>query len=106
MAADNAAALNNDPTQVMVEALTEGRTENHREMSSWPERLPASNAPINAGATPGNDSLRVRAREREHILEVLRRVNGSRKQAIALLGISERALRYKLKQYREEGFIH
>ena len=46
-----------------------------------------------------------RAREREHILEVLRRVNGSRKQAIALLGISERALRYKLKQYREEGFL-
>jgi two-component system response regulator FlrC len=49
--------------------------------------------------------MRVRAREREHILEVLRRVNGSRKQAIALLGISERALRYKLKQYREEGFL-
>jgi two-component system response regulator FlrC len=50
------------------------------------------------------DSMHVRAREREHILDVLRRVNGSRKQAIALLGISERALRYKLKQYREEGF--
>ena len=42
--------------------------------------------------------------EREHILRVLKGTGGNRKQAIAILGISERALRYKLKDYRERGF--
>ena len=42
--------------------------------------------------------------EREHILSVLRDVGGSRKKAVARLGISERTLRYKLQQYRGEGF--
>ena len=42
--------------------------------------------------------------EREHILKVLAEVNGHRKKAVAILGISERALRYKLKSYREAGF--
>lgn len=42
--------------------------------------------------------------EREHILRTLAEVNGSRKQAIERLGISERTLRYKLQQYREEGW--
>lgn len=43
--------------------------------------------------------------ERQHILETLAKVGGSRKKAIELLGISERTLRYKLKQYREEGVL-
>jgi two-component system response regulator FlrC len=43
--------------------------------------------------------------ERQHILETLARVGGSRKKAVEALGISERTLRYKLKQYREEGFF-
>ncbi|HTH94211.1 MAG TPA: sigma-54 dependent transcriptional regulator [Rhodocyclaceae bacterium] len=43
--------------------------------------------------------------ERQHILETLARVGGSRKKAVEVLGISERTLRYKLKQYREEGFF-
>ena len=42
--------------------------------------------------------------EREHILRVLKGTNGNRKEAIEILGISERALRYKLKDYREKGF--
>ncbi|QDF96481.1 sigma-54-dependent Fis family transcriptional regulator [Azoarcus sp. DD4] len=41
--------------------------------------------------------------EREHILGTLRAVGGSRKKAVEKLGISERTLRYKLQQYREEG---
>ena len=41
--------------------------------------------------------------EREHILQTLSEVGGSRKLAIERLGISERTLRYKLQQYREEG---
>ncbi len=44
--------------------------------------------------------------ERQHILDTLAKVGGSRKKAIDLLGISERTLRYKLKQYREEGFFN
>ncbi|NBS98422.1 MAG: hypothetical protein EBT08_20095, partial [Betaproteobacteria bacterium] len=49
------------------------------------------------------DAVDMRSIEREHILQVLRTVNGSRRRAVELLGISERALRYKLKSYREEG---
>jgi two-component system response regulator FlrC len=41
--------------------------------------------------------------ERDHILRTLAEVGGSRKQAIERLGISERTLRYKLQQYRDEG---
>ena len=47
----------------------------------------------------------VREREREHILRVLREVGGSRKRAVERLGISERTLRYKLQQYRDEGHV-
>jgi two-component system response regulator FlrC len=43
--------------------------------------------------------------ERQHILDTLAAVGGSRKKAVALLGISERTLRYKLAQYREEGVL-
>lgn len=41
--------------------------------------------------------------ERQHILDTLKSVGGSRKLAIEKLGISERTLRYKLQQYRAEG---
>lgn len=41
--------------------------------------------------------------ERDHILRTLVEVGGSRKKAIERLGISERTLRYKLQQYRDEG---
>ena len=42
--------------------------------------------------------------ERDHILKVLAQVGGNRKEAVAILGLSERALRYKLKAYQEAGF--
>ena len=42
--------------------------------------------------------------EREHMLKVLAQVGGSRSKAVQILGISERALRYKLKSYKEAGF--
>ena len=44
--------------------------------------------------------------ERLHIPETLASVGGSRKKAVAILGISERTLRYKLNQYRAEGFFN
>ena len=43
--------------------------------------------------------------EREHILETLASVGGSRKLAGERLGMSERTLRHKLKQYREAGLF-
>ena len=43
--------------------------------------------------------------EREHILETLALLGGSRKLAGERLGMSERTLRYKLKQYRDAGLF-
>ncbi|MGE5027463.1 MAG: sigma 54-interacting transcriptional regulator, partial [Betaproteobacteria bacterium] len=53
---------------------------------------------IAAGAAMDMKSL-----ERAHILETLESVGGSRKLAAEKLGMSERTLRYKLQQYREEN---
>ncbi|MBZ0105125.1 MAG: sigma-54 dependent transcriptional regulator [Sulfuricella denitrificans] len=47
--------------------------------------------------------LDMKSLERVHIMEALAAVKGSRKQAAQRLGMSERTLRYKLQQYREEG---
>jgi two-component system response regulator FlrC len=43
--------------------------------------------------------------ERQHILDTLAAVGGSRKKAVERLGISERTLRYKLQQYRTTGMV-
>lgn len=48
---------------------------------------------------------RMKDLERQHILETLSAVGGSRKLAVQRLGISERTLRYKLQQYRKSGTI-
>ncbi|WP_301102990.1 sigma-54 dependent transcriptional regulator [Propionivibrio sp.] len=47
----------------------------------------------------------MRDMEREHILDTLNAVAGSRKLAGERLGMSERTLRHKLKQYREAGLF-
>jgi two-component system, response regulator FlrC len=59
---------------------------------------------VAAVAIDGAKSSDIGSLEREHILKVLSQVNGSRKEAVSILGISERALRYKLKAYKEAGF--
>lgn len=46
----------------------------------------------------------LKSREQRTILEVLREVNGSRKQAAERLGISPRTLRYKLARLRDDGW--
>ena len=68
-----------------------------------PEPAAAVASAANAGPTRADS---IRDLEREHILGTLAAVGGSRKAAIERLGISERTLRYKLKQYKEEGFFH
>jgi two-component system response regulator FlrC len=57
--------------------------------------------PANAGSLSNMKDL-----ERQHILDTLTKFGGSRKKAVAVLGISERTLRYKLSQYRAEGFFN
>lgn len=64
--------------------------------------------PADDAAAAARDAARpasMKDLEREHILKVLKEVGGSRKRAVEQLGISERTLRYKLQQYREEGLF-
>jgi len=59
-----------------------------------------------AGSAPaaGARTANMKDLEREHILATLRELGGSRKKTVERLGISERTLRYKLQQYRDEGY--
>jgi two-component system response regulator FlrC len=54
----------------------------------------------------GQKTDNMRDLEREHILDTLAAVSGSRKLAGERLGMSERTLRHKLKQYREAGLFN
>jgi two-component system response regulator FlrC len=65
-----------------------------------PTKAPAA---ASSSATARTDNLR--DLEREHILETLASVGGSRRLAGEKLGMPERTLRYKLKQYREAGLF-
>jgi len=76
-------------------------TETARATTSETDR--AEDSSSDSATDVAADSVDMRSIEREHILQVLRSVNGSRRRAVELLGISERALRYKLKSYREDG---
>jgi len=75
------------------------------------ERIEASHVVVSAPAAapravaPEAAPSDIRTLERDHILETLKQVNGSRKLAVQRLGISERTLRYKLQQYRLEGAL-
>ncbi|NMG02907.1 sigma-54-dependent transcriptional regulator [Azoarcus taiwanensis] len=57
-----------------------------------------------SGGVVGDKPANMKDLEREHILQTLRELGGSRKRAVEKLGISERTLRYKLAQYRDEGY--
>jgi two-component system, response regulator FlrC len=61
---------------------------------------PSGEMAASTAARPAN----MKDLEREHILNTLREMGGSRKKAVEKLGISERTLRYKLQQYRDEGY--
>jgi len=61
---------------------------------------PAVPAPGREAPIPAD----MRSLERKHILDTLSAAKGVRKVAAERLGMSERTLRYKLQQYRGEGF--
>jgi len=67
--------------------------------------IPVAVAAQVAAAPASETSATMQDLERRHILETLAAVGGSRRLAVERLGISERTLRYKLKQYREEGLL-
>jgi two-component system response regulator FlrC len=69
---------------------------------SAPTFVAQTSQPVVSTGSPAN----MKDLERQHILDTLAKVGGSRKKAIELLGISERTLRYKLAQYREEGHLN
>jgi two-component system response regulator FlrC len=56
--------------------------------------------PLSSPMAADQRVTRVKDLERQHILETLAAVGGSRKKAVERLGISERTLRYKLQRYR------
>ena len=63
-----------------------------------------TNIASNLTSSQGSSANDMNSVEREHILKVLAQVGGNRSKAVQILGISERALRYKLKSYKEAGF--
>jgi two-component system response regulator FlrC len=65
-----------------------------------PPPIPA--APVSAEISKTGN---MRDLEREHILETLAAAGGSRKLTGERLGMSERTLRHKLKQYRDAGWL-
>ena len=69
-----------------------------------PAALPLTDAAAVPSDAAKSDNMR--DLEREHILETLAAVDGSRKLAGERLGMSERTLRYKLKQYRDAGLFN
>jgi two-component system response regulator FlrC len=70
--------------------------------AALPPMTTSNSAPRPAANLANAPSANMKDLERQHILETLSKVGGSRKKAVELLGISERTLRYKLAQYRRE----
>ncbi|MBV1776981.1 sigma-54 dependent transcriptional regulator [Burkholderiaceae bacterium DAT-1] len=68
-----------------------------------PARIAAE--PEKLAVFPAEPVTDIKVLERQHILDTLNAAQGVRKLAAERLGMSERTLRYKLQQYREEGFL-
>ena len=71
-----------------------------------PEMAQAPQNGIVIASLSSNSGKDIETVEREHILKILAEVNGNRSKAVQILGISDRALRYKLKSYRDAGYFN
>jgi DNA-binding NtrC family response regulator len=88
--------------------LTDATLVSERELAGafGPELAPAGFSSVPAAgnrlrpASAGEAPAPLDAREREHILAVLRQVNGNRMAAAKLLGISRRALYRRLERHQ------
>ena len=92
-----------DVVEVDALHLTSGALSSAVESPEKPD-IPAVPTPSGVPAgEPKTDNMR--DLERTHILDTLAAVGGSRKLAGERLGMSERTLRHKLKQYRDGGLL-
>jgi len=79
----------------------------HLSLAMPPAAAMTPGVPVLAMAPPeAQKTDNMRDMEREHILDTLSSVAGSRKLAGERLGMSERTLRHKLKQYRDAGLFN
>jgi DNA-binding NtrC family response regulator len=70
-----------------------------------PEHLPAKVAAASQAASPATtDATQLDAIERDAILAALRKHDFNRTETARALGLSRRALLYKLQRFREQGF--
>ncbi|MBS1197793.1 MAG: Helix-turn-helix, Fis-type [Proteobacteria bacterium] len=68
-------------------------------------KKPAIARPVPTLKETGQNADNLQSAERELILRTLAEVGGSRKLACERLGIPARTLRYKLSQYRDQGYF-
>ena len=103
----NVRELENVMQRAVIFAAGERVEEDALHLSAMPAiaARPGAFAETPAVVAEGARTDNMRDLEREHILETLAAVGGSRKLAGERLGMSERTLRHKLKQYREAGFF-
>ena len=84
--------------------LSEGTTVSERELAGafGPEGAVASPRPrlVETRPAAGDSPAPLEAIERDHILDVLRQVNGNRMAAARMLGISRRALYRRLERHK------
>ncbi len=107
----NVRELENTIQRAIILAGGETIEAHHLQIQSQPAVPPAqppvatvavAAIPVSAAAA---STATMKDLERQHILDTLAAVGGSRKKAVELLGISERTLRYKLQQYRGAGAL-
>jgi len=102
----NIRELENVMQRAMILAPGEAVEAVHLHLTAAPSvAAPVTTPVVEAPRPDAGKADSIRDLEREHILETLAAVGGSRKLAIERLGISERTLRYKLKQYKDEGYF-
>jgi len=102
----NVRQLENIIQRALIMAPSEVIEAEHLMFAATVPLTAATAAPTERKVPDGADnSANMKDLERQHILDTLAAVGGSRLKAVEKLGISERTLRYKLKQYRDEGYI-
>jgi two-component system response regulator FlrC len=103
----NVRELENAIQRAVIMAPTDTIGQDHLALA-MPAGIALSPTAAVVGATTAISAIspaNIKDLERQHILETLAKVGGSRKKAVELLGISERTLRYKLAQYRQDGEV-